>query len=100
MGDLTWLTQLGPSGLLALAIGMILLGLLVPRSVLTRERQISAERERLYLAEVERGDRAVEIAKQQMDLAREQSDLIRQLLATLGHSPPAGTAMGRHYRAG
>lgn len=100
MGDLTWLTTLGPSGLLALTVGMVLLGWLVPRWVLARERQISAAWERLYREEATRADAAVEIAKQQMALAREQADLTRQLVAAVGYGPPVATVMGRHHRAG
>jgi hypothetical protein len=43
MGDFSWLASLGPDKLLALAIGLMFLGWLVPRWVLNREREISEQ---------------------------------------------------------
>jgi hypothetical protein len=43
MGDFSWLSNLGPDKLLALAIGLMFLGGLVPRWVLKREREISEQ---------------------------------------------------------
>lgn len=84
MGDLTWLSGLDSGKLLALAIGFILLGLLVPRWVLTRERQISDQWRKAYETEAENNER--------------QTEILRQLVAAVEGRPLAGT--GRHRRDG
>jgi hypothetical protein len=94
-GDLTWLTQLGPSGLLALGVGLMFLGALVPRGVMRaavqREQQVSDLWKGLYFGEVDRADRATEIVQQ-------QTAAINRLTVAVEGSSPAAT--GRHHSAG
>ena len=94
MEDLTWLSKLGPGGLLALGIGLLLLllayglrllmaGRLVPESTLRRERQISDQWRQAYLETVAAMDR--------------QTEALRQLVAVVELRPGTG---GRHRAVG
>lgn len=99
MGDVTWLTELGPSGLAALAVGLVLLvlvgalkravsylmlGKLVPREALDREQENTEKWRQAYLVEAETNGRWPEI--------------VRQLTQEL--PPPSATGPGRHRRVG
>jgi hypothetical protein len=106
-GDLTWLANLGPGQLAALALGLVAIGLSVPRwvmrSVVDRERQISTEWRTAYFTEVDRGDRALQIAQQQTEVVgqltaavQHLADEVRQLRTEMAPQP---AATGRHHAA-
>lgn len=95
MGDLTWLANLGPGQLAALAIALVAIGLSVPRWVMKgavqREQQISEQWKTLYFSEIERGNKATEIVAQ-------QTEAIKTLTAAVEAASWAGT--GRHRAVG
>jgi hypothetical protein len=73
MEDLSWLSNLGSDKLLALAIGMILVGLLVPRWVLKRQ-------ERAF-------DQLIEAYRVMATTVNAQTDIMRQVWHVLERLP-------------
>lgn len=69
MGDLTWLANIGPSGLLAIGIFLMFLGALVPRWVIKREQEISDQWR--HIAEVSQATTA------------EQTELLKRIIFAL-----------------
>lgn len=88
LGALPW-SQLGPAGLLALTVGLILFGWLVPRRTL---RDAQKERDEWkYLAQATLNEFAPQMAAM-VDASRTSEQLLRSILSAGGHSqelPPA-----------
>lgn len=108
MGDVTWLSSLGPWEITSLALGLVAIGLSIPRwvvkAIVEREQQISREYRTAYLTEADRGDRAMQIAQQQTEVVGQLTVAVHHLAEEVERmraelaQPLGGT--GRHRSAG
>lgn len=89
LGDLKWLSELGPGGLLSLLLALIVVGVWVPRWVWRREAN--------------RADRAEEAAQKNTATIADltlQVQLLRAAIASLADALDVPSGGGRHRAPG